>query len=88
MGLTSVKPRAVLRFNQYDQVIQAAAAAQGIALGRSALVRSMLAEGRLAALGWWEPKQGSHGYWLVCAEDRPRAEVIAVKAWITDEASA
>jgi DNA-binding transcriptional LysR family regulator len=86
LGLASIKPRAVLRFNQYDQVIQAAAAGQGIALGRSTLVRSMLADGRLMALPWWEPTESEHSYWLISVEDRARPAVIAVRDWIVEEA--
>ena len=37
-----------LLFNQYDQVVQAALAGQGVALGRLALVSNLLAEGKLA----------------------------------------
>src|SRR5579871_927295 len=50
MGWASAKPKGVLRFNQYDQVIQAALAGQGIALGRMELLGPMLAERRLVAL--------------------------------------
>lgn len=88
LGLESVQPKAVLRFNQYDQVIHAAAAAQGIALGRLSLVRSMLDDGRLVALDWWTRAEEGHRYWLIRAEDRPRADVVAVENWVLDEALA
>jgi LysR family glycine cleavage system transcriptional activator len=86
MGLESVAPKAVLRFNQYDQVIQAAAGAQGIALGRLTLVRPMLDDGRLVDLAWWPRKEEGHGYWLISAEDRPRPGVLAFRNWLLAEA--
>ena len=88
LGLESVQPKAVLRFNQYDQVIHAAAAGQGIALGRLSLVHSMLDDGRLVALEWWKQTEVGHRYWLICAEERPRADVVAVRDWVLDEALA
>jgi LysR family glycine cleavage system transcriptional activator len=50
MGLDHVQPLGMLSFNQYDQVIQAALAGQGIALGRIALIAPLLADERLVAL--------------------------------------
>ena len=41
----------MLRFNQYDQIVHAALAGHGIALGRLALIAPMLADRRLAAVG-------------------------------------
>jgi LysR family glycine cleavage system transcriptional activator len=88
MGLESVQPKAVLRFNQYDQLIYAAAAGQGIALGRLSLVRPMLEDGQLVALDWWKQAEEEHRYWLICAEERPRSDVVAVHDWILEEALA
>lgn len=47
-GWEDLKPKGVLRYNHYDQMIHAAIAGQGVALGRLELVGLMLAEGRLA----------------------------------------
>jgi DNA-binding transcriptional LysR family regulator len=88
MGLESVQPKAVVRFNQYDQLIYAAAAGQGIALGRLSLIRPMLEDGRLVALDWWEQTEEGHRYWLISAEERPRSDVIAVRNWVVEEALA
>jgi DNA-binding transcriptional LysR family regulator len=87
MGLDAVQPKSVLRFNQYDQVIHAAAAGQGIALGRLSLVRPMLDDGRLVALQWWEQAEEGHRYWLVSAEDQPRPDVVALRDWVLEEAT-
>ena len=51
MGLSAVKPKGILRYNQYDQAIRAALEGQGIALGRIALIEPLLAQGRLIAVG-------------------------------------
>jgi LysR family glycine cleavage system transcriptional activator len=40
-----------LRFNQYDQFVQAALAGQGVALGRLALVSNLLTEAATAPVG-------------------------------------
>jgi DNA-binding transcriptional LysR family regulator len=87
LGLGGVKPRAILRFNQYDQVIQAAVAGQGIALGRLALVEPLLQDGRLVALSTGSPSARAEvAYWLVTAVPAARPEVLSVMAWIKAEA--
>lgn len=89
MGWSRAKPRSVLRFNQYDQVIQAALAGQGVALGRLALVEPLLAEGRLVRLT--PPSRtpaSAHAYWLLRAHPEPRADVCRVAKWIEGEARA
>ncbi|MBY4693986.1 LysR family transcriptional regulator [Burkholderia latens] len=87
-GLGEVRPKGVLRFNQYDQVIQAAIAGQGVALGRLALVEPMLADGRLAVRG---PQShavpDAYGYWLFRHDRTPRREVADVLDWIVAEAA-
>lgn len=84
---THHKPRAFLHFNQYDLVIQAALAGQGVALGRLELIRPLLSEGRLALIDShrYEP-QINHGYWLVRAEQSPRREVVEFTDWLVSEA--
>lgn len=86
-GWSDVKHRGVLHFNQYDQVIQAALDAQGVALGRLELIQPLIDEGRLVLLA--PPKQGAemaHAYWLISASDHPRADVHRVAEWIVSEA--
>ena len=77
-----------LLFNQYDQVVQAALAGQGVALGRLALVANLLAEGKLAVATRRPPVTTDHGYWLL---ERPGAggrALSAVRDWILAEAAA
>ncbi|NIE66413.1 LysR substrate-binding domain-containing protein [Burkholderia sp. Ax-1719] len=85
LGLEGQPARGVLRFNRYDQVIQAALAGRGIALGRLALVGPMLADGRLVAIGAPGEPTG-YAYWLHQSDASARADVSAVVDWIMDEA--
>ena len=88
-GWQQAKPRGVLRFNQYDQLIQAAIAGQGLALGRLELISAMLADGRLTRLGSAQPGPPSpNAYWLILNDPEPRAEVAEVVRWISEEAGA
>lgn len=89
LGLGGVKPKAILRFNQYDQVIQAAVAGQGIALGRVALVEPLLKDGRLVALPTARhAARAEVAYWLVALPQESRPDVLSVMAWIRSEAEA
>lgn len=76
------------RFSHYDQLIQAAVAGEGVALGRTPLIEHLLRSGRLVA-----PLRGRAAsrrqYFLI----GPRAEdasppVRAFMRWLTDEALA
>ena len=49
MKLEGLKPASVLHFSQFDQLINAAVAGQGVALGRSPLLKQLLAERKLVA---------------------------------------
>jgi DNA-binding transcriptional LysR family regulator len=83
------KPKGVLRFNQYDLVIQAAIAGQGIALGRLNLVAPMLKAGQLQVVNTPVPAPVcDHAYWLVMAEKFPRRTVVRVADWIESQSRA
>ncbi len=84
---TTERPRSILRFNQYDQVIQAAVAGQGIALGRLALVTPMLEDGRLVAIESVSDTSTTElAYWLIKADEELSRDVEMVAAWIGSEA--
>lgn len=86
-GWDDVKPQRVLRFNQYDQVVQAALDGQGVALGRLELIQPLLDDHRLVQLA--PPKhrpETTHAYWLVRANQHPRGDVRRVADWIEEEA--
>lgn len=87
-GWQGAKPRAMTQFNQYDQVIHAALAGQGVALGRLELIRDLLDDRQLGVVAAPPPASGdSFGYWLIQADERPRADVLKVVAWIRQEAA-
>ncbi|EWS53963.1 MULTISPECIES: LysR substrate-binding domain-containing protein [unclassified Methylibium] len=86
-GWSDVRHQGMLHFNQYDQVIQAALDAQGVALGRIELIQPLLDAGRLVRLA--PPNHRAdmeHAYWLILANDRPRADIRRVAEWIESEA--
>jgi LysR family transcriptional regulator, glycine cleavage system transcriptional activator len=88
-GWADAKHQGVLHFNQYDQVIQAALDGQGVALGRLALIQPLLDDQRLVLLA--PPTQRpetTHAYWLINANEHPRADVRRVADWIEAEARA
>lgn len=79
------QPKAYLRFNHYDQVIQAALDGYGVALGRMALIMPMLDAGRLVAQH--PPRAcGTFAYWLVNAAGPMRSEVRQLHDWIVEAA--
>ncbi|MFZ1492313.1 MAG: LysR substrate-binding domain-containing protein [Candidatus Competibacter denitrificans] len=87
MGWENPKPRGMQRFNQYDQLMQAAASGQGIAIGRLELIQPLLAAGRLRVLATPHRVADSEfAYWLLWADPEPRAEVRTVSDWILGEA--
>ena len=88
-GWERVRPKGTLRFNQYDQVISAAVAGQGLAIGRLPLLGGMLSDGRLQALPAARPgPTTSYAYWLIKARPNPRADVLTTAGWIKAQAEA
>jgi DNA-binding transcriptional LysR family regulator len=88
-GWGAIRPKGTLRFNQYDQVIRAALAGQGIALGRVELLGSILSEGKLKVLTAARAgPRTSYGYWLIRAKSKPRPDVLTAARWIASQAAA
>ena len=85
-GWEKAPVRATLRFNQYDQIIHAAVAGQGIALGRRPLIDAMLADGRLRAIAAPGDPASPHAFWLLRRQGDNRPEVAEVVNWILAEA--
>ncbi|WP_395701427.1 LysR substrate-binding domain-containing protein [Aquabacterium sp.] len=82
-GQQPMQARGLLRFNHYDQVIQAAVSAQGIAIGRLELVRDLVEAGQLVVLAGDGPaRQTSHGFWLIQADEHARSDVACVVDWL------
>lgn len=87
-GLAHAKPKAVLQFNQYDQMIRAAEDGGGIALGRGPLVAQSMAAGRLQALTEERQRIAARAYFLVRAPRPLRPEVERFADWLVAEALA
>lgn len=86
MNLADLKPAAVLHFSSYDQLIQAAVAGQGIALGREPRIVQLLKSKKLVA-PFAEAVVSPRGYcMLVAASAVRRPEVAAFTAWLAAEA--
>ena len=86
VGLYDAKPRGAQYFNEYDQVLQAALAGQGIALGRADLVEPLIAEGKLVALSEDKGAKSKYAYWLVQADSSARQDVRDVAQWFAQQA--
>ena len=86
--LTQLKPAAVLHFSSYDQLVQAAVAGQGVALGRVPLIERLLKARKLVA-PFADAVVSPKGYcMLVAAGAVRRPEVAAFTAWLAAEARA
>lgn len=86
LGLSGARPKAVLRFNQYDQLVRAAEEGQGVALGRGPLVARAIADGRLRPLAVRREKLPARAYYLLRAPAPARPEVDCFVAWLLAEA--
>lgn len=87
-GQPGLKPAGSLRFKLYDQVIQAAAGGQGVALGRVPLIAELLRDGRLVA-PFPKRYESARGYFAVVAPHATeRADVAAFVDWLRKEAAA
>ncbi|NRF71953.1 LysR family transcriptional regulator [Aquincola sp. S2] len=88
LGLGPLKPRARMGFNQYDQVIFAALAGHGVALGRSPLVAQLIADGRLVALRpRGTPLHADFSYWLIERRGADSASRRRFVDWLLAEAA-
>ena len=86
LGLEHAKPKAVLQFNQYDQVIRAAEDGRGIALGRGPLVAQLVADGKLQPLTDTRRHIAAYAYFLIRSPQSDRPEVDRFAAWLMAEA--
>ena len=86
-GWSGVKPKSILRFNLYDQLIHAAVAGQGIALGKVQIIAPMLADGRLVALATPRPGPTSNKVYYLIQRDSPASsQAQTLIDWIRTEA--
>lgn len=86
MELDQVAPAGRLEFSHYDQLIQAAVAGHGVAIGRAELVDRMTRSGQLRALGCDRRKVEGRGFWLILPPAPRREEIDHFAAWVCAEA--
>ncbi len=86
-GWQDAAPRSIIRFNQYDQVILAALAGQGLALGRLPLISDPIEKRLLIRLTTPEPPCPSgYAFWLIQEAVAPRPAVRIAADWIRNQA--
>ncbi|MGH8746654.1 MAG: transcriptional regulator GcvA [Burkholderiales bacterium] len=86
--LTDLRPAGSLLFSGYEQIIPAAVAGNGVALGRSPLVREALASGELAA-PFRRSADPARAYFAIVSETgAARPEVVEFLSWLRAEAAA
>jgi DNA-binding transcriptional LysR family regulator len=84
------RPRTAIAYSHYDQIVQAATAGQGIALGRFPLVDEYLADGRLerALPDRRYEADVERSYWLIVTAAAARRDEVQIFAeWLRREAA-
>lgn len=88
VGLAELEPAARLTFSGYNEVIAAAVAGQGVALGRRPLVDDLLTSGQLAT-PFADRASSARAYFVIVeGAARSRPAVRALEGWLLDEAAA
>ena len=83
--LAELRPAGSLVFSGYDQIIPAAVAGHGVALGRSPLVRKVIASGELVAPFKRSADPARAYYAIVSKNSAGRPEVAAFVDWLREE---
>jgi DNA-binding transcriptional LysR family regulator len=85
--IAELKPAGTLTFSGYEQIIPAAIAGHGVALGRSPLVKDLLSSGELAA-PFKSSADPARAYYAIVAKNAARRdEVTEFVAWLKQEAA-
>jgi LysR family transcriptional regulator, glycine cleavage system transcriptional activator len=85
-GHAGLKPAASIRFDSYEQMIQAALSGQGVAMGIGRLVSGLMEAGRLVA-PFCKSVVGSRAYFIIRSTNtRERPHVQAFVSWLIEEA--
>lgn len=86
-GVRRVKPAGSIGFNYFDQLMRAALAGHGVALGRLPLIQEYLDEGSVIA-PFGARVASARAYWLIIAPTaRSRPEVLRFAEWLAGEAA-
>lgn len=86
VGIEVIEPPRTLYFNQYDQLIHAAIAGQGVALGRIPLVSNFLRQGLLLSLTDKPTALEDRGYWIVLPRHELSEDSVEVLEWLREQA--
>jgi DNA-binding transcriptional LysR family regulator len=87
-GYPDLEPAASIRFDSYEQMIQAALGAQGVAMGIGRLVGALLEQGKLVA-PFASSLTGSRAYMVIRSQTTGRRpHVSAFVDWLVEQASA
>jgi len=85
--IADLKPAGTLSFSGYEQIIPAAVAGHGVALGRSPLVKDLIADGELVA-PFKSQADPARAYFAIVAKNAAaRPEVAAFVEWLKTEAA-
>jgi len=85
--IADLRPSGTLSFSGYEQIIPAAVAGHGVALGRSPLVKDLLASGDLI-MPFKSSADPARAYYAIVARNAAaRAEVSEFVAWLKHEAA-
>ena len=85
--IADLRPAGTLSFSGYEQIIPAALAGHGVGLGRSPLVKDLLASGELVAPFKSTADPARAYYAVVSKSAEGRTEVAAFVAWLKQEAA-
>jgi DNA-binding transcriptional LysR family regulator len=86
-GIADLRPSGTLSFSGYEQIIPAAVAGHGVGLGRSPLVKDLLASGDLV-MPFKSSADPARAYYAIVARNAAgRAEVSEFVAWLKHEAA-
>src|SRR5438477_3150116 len=87
-GIPDLRPASTLSFSGYDQIIPAAVAGHGVALGRSPLLKDLLAAKELVA-PFKSSADPARAYFAITSRSAAgRAEVTGFLDWLKEEAKA
>jgi len=86
-GVPDLEPRSRLTFSSYNEVVAAAVAGQGIALGRRPLLDSLLRQKQLVA-PFGDARETARAYFVITdPASRSRAAVGALEQWLHAQAA-
>jgi LysR family transcriptional regulator, glycine cleavage system transcriptional activator len=86
-GIPDLRPAATLSFSGYEQIIPAAVAGHGVALGRSPLVRDLISSKQLVA-PFTSTADPARAYFAITSHSAAsRPEVAGFVAWLKEEAA-